>query len=194
MRAMPMRACRRLVTVMTRTTPTMQGRVLASIHCAGDAMRSATSHSPCALSAARVHAALAALGVHAVPLHAAAMQAHAVAQASLVREQSCVQVPKSRPDASQAHPAMGISQLAFSASGRYLASLNDNQKSAAWVWDVQTLSLSCVLAHERPVQQLVWHPVEDKLAICTGSRRCAGACYLHAVICPSGAGCVLMKV
>lgn len=67
---------------------------------------------------------------------------------------------------------MGVSQLAFAPSGRFLASVNENQRSAVWIWDVQTLSLTALLLHEKPVLSLAWDPLDDKLAICTGSRRC----------------------
>jgi WD40 repeat protein len=84
-----------------------------------------------------------------------------------------VQVPTIQPDLAKANPAMGVSQVTFSSSGRFLASLNESQSKAVWIWDVQALSLVWLLLHEKPVQALVWDPTHDKLAICTGSRRCA---------------------
>jgi hypothetical protein len=54
-----------------------------------------------------------------------------------------------------------------------LASLNESQSKAVWIWDMQELCLICILLHEKPVRQLVWNPMAEKLAICTGSQRCA---------------------
>ena len=84
----------------------------------------------------------------------------------------CLQIPKSKADPGKANPAVGISRADFSATGRYLVTFNECQSKAVWVWDVQALSLACVLLHESPVRHLAMDPVEDRLAICTGSRRC----------------------
>lgn len=86
-----------------------------------------------------------------------------------------MQIPKSKPDPSKADPAVGISKAQFSATGRYLVSFNASQSRAVWLWDVQALSLACVLLHERPVRHIALDPVEDRLAMCTGSRRCGAA-------------------
>ena len=83
-----------------------------------------------------------------------------------------MQLPAAKADVTKAQPAMGIAEVAFAASGRFLATRNESQQKAVWIWDVQALSLTCVLLHERPVQRFSWDPSQDKLAICTGSRRC----------------------
>jgi hypothetical protein len=83
------------------------------------------------------------------------------------------QVPMVMPPANKPNPAMGVRKLEMSATGRYMATVNDSQRTAVWLWDLHVLSLVCVLKHEQPVVSLAWDPVHDKLAICTASRRCA---------------------
>ena len=86
---------------------------------------------------------------------------------------SSVQVPAVMPASNKPNPAMGVRTLAMSSTGRYLATVNDSQRAAVWLWDLHVLSLVCVLKHEQPVVSLMWDPVRDKLALCTASRRCA---------------------
>lgn len=89
------------------------------------------------------------------------------------RTSTYFQVPVVMPPANKPNPAMGVRTLSMSATGRYLATVNDSQRAAVWLWDLHVLSLVCVLKHEQPVVSLMWDPVRNKLAICTASRRCA---------------------
>jgi WD40 repeat protein len=82
-----------------------------------------------------------------------------------------VQIPCKKLDPDKANPAIGVSVAQFSATGRYLASHNESQNKAVWIWDMQALCLICVLLHEKPVRQIAWDPMDEKLAICTSSRR-----------------------
>lgn len=84
-----------------------------------------------------------------------------------------VQIPAVKAEVTKEMQPMGIAEVAFAASGRYFATRNASQPKAVWIWDVQALALTCVLLHEKAVQCLFWDPSQDKLAICTGSRRCA---------------------
>jgi hypothetical protein len=84
-----------------------------------------------------------------------------------------LQIPVIMPPANKPNPAMGVRTLAMSATGRYLATINDTQRAAVWIWDLHVLSLVCVLKHEQPVVGVKWDPASDKLAICTASRRYA---------------------
>jgi len=57
-----------------------------------------------------------------------------------------------------------------------LATVNENQAHAVWLWDARLLGLACVLLHERPVHHVAWGAVTDRLAICTDAKRCEEPC------------------
>uniref|UniRef100_A0A672YH74 WD repeat containing, antisense to TP73 n=1 Tax=Sphaeramia orbicularis TaxID=375764 RepID=A0A672YH74_9TELE len=96
-----------------------------------------------------------------------------------------VQIPVVKPDPDRANPKIGISSLAFSADGRYLATKNDNMASVAWVWDMQKMNLVAVLEHTSAVKCFQWDPKHPRLALCTGNAKL----YLW-----SPAGCVSVQV
>jgi len=63
------------------------------------------------------------------------------------------------------NPKVGISIMAWSNCGRYLACKNDNQDTAIWIWDIYTLSLKTVLHHMNAVKRFLWDPQHLRLAI-----------------------------
>lgn len=67
-------------------------------------------------------------------------------------------------------PKVGISSMAFSPSGRYLATKSDAQASVVTVWDLATFSLTAALVHRQPVRSFAWGESE-RLAIATGDAR-----------------------
>ncbi|CAD7696703.1 unnamed protein product [Ostreobium quekettii] len=73
--------------------------------------------------------------------------------------------------------------MAWSPTGKYLMTRNDNMPTTAWVWNVETMDLMAVLVHKNPVQGADWDLRSETLAICCGSTRL----YLWS---PSGASVV----
>lgn len=73
---------------------------------------------------------------------------------------------KSPPD--RPNPKMGISLLAWSADGQYLATRSDDRPQSLWIWDITRLELTSVLIHSSPVKTVTWDP--------SGAPRCAIAC------------------
>ena len=67
-------------------------------------------------------------------------------------------------------PKVGISSMAFSPSGRYLATKSDAQASVLTVWDLGSFSLAVALVHRQPVRSFAWGESE-RLAIATGDSR-----------------------
>lgn len=84
-----------------------------------------------------------------------------------------LQVPTAQPQAAKANPAMGVRRMCASPTGRFLATVNEAQRCALWLWDLQDLALVCLLQHQQPVASFEWDPLHDKLAVCTSGRRCA---------------------
>lgn len=82
-----------------------------------------------------------------------------------------LQVPTVQPAKAIANPAMGVRRMRMSPSGRFLATVNDAQRCALWLWDLQDLALACLLQHQQPVAAFEWDPRHDKLAVCTSGRR-----------------------
>lgn len=83
-----------------------------------------------------------------------------------------LQVPTVQPPKNKANPAVGVRRMRMSPTGRFLATVNDAQRCALWLWDLQDLALVCLLQHEQPVADFAWDPRHDKLAVCTSGRRC----------------------
>jgi uncharacterized protein with WD repeat len=73
--------------------------------------------------------------------------------------------------------------LKWSASGKYLATRNDNMASTVWVWDCSKLELAAVLNQADEVVAFNWDTTTDRLAICSGTTRV----YVWS---PDGASCV----
>lgn len=90
-----------------------------------------------------------------------------------------MQVPTTQPPCNKPNPAVGVSRMRMSPTGRFLATLNDAQRCALWLWDLQDLALVCLLQHQQPVAAFEWEPRHDKLAVCTSGRRCAFAPHPH---------------
>lgn len=82
-----------------------------------------------------------------------------------------VRVPSIKPDSSKPNPRIGVSLIAFSSDNRYLATRNDNQPTAVWVWDISRLSLCSLLLHEHHVRCMAWDPAQTRLAIATGTNK-----------------------
>ena len=82
-----------------------------------------------------------------------------------------VQINTVKPDFDKPSPGLGVKTVAFSSTGSYLATLNDNMPNAVWVWDTRGMSAACVLLHERPVKHISWDPSSDRLGICTAAKR-----------------------
>lgn len=76
-----------------------------------------------------------------------------------------------KPDTDRANPEIGVGILAFSADNRYLASKNDNMPYSVWIWNIQKMKLFAVLEQSSAVRSFVWHPVQPRLAVCTGNSR-----------------------
>lgn len=98
-------------------------------------------------------------------------------------QETSVEVPTAQPQAAKANPAMGVRRMRASPTGRFLATVNEAQRCALWLWDLQDLALVCLLQHQQPVASFEWDPLHDKLAVCTSGRR------LH-LWTPDGASCV----
>ncbi|KAG7227022.1 hypothetical protein INR49_022369 [Caranx melampygus] len=96
-----------------------------------------------------------------------------------------VQIPVVKPDPDRANPKIGVSTLAFSSDGRFLATKNDNMASVVWVWDMQRMSLEAVLEQTSAVRFFQWDPRHLRLALCTANSKL----YLW-----SPAGCVSVQV
>lgn len=93
------------------------------------------------------------------------------------------EMPSRRAPADRANPKIGVGTVQWSASGRYLATVNENLPTAVWLWDAQHLQLTSLVQHRAPIRQLAWDPESERLLITTGS----GKVYLWT---PEGASCV----
>ena len=80
-------------------------------------------------------------------------------------------VPSIKPDPSKANPKLGVKNILFSSSNRYMATLNENMSTAVWIWDVTKISLVSILTHTSSVRDIQWDPMTDRLAICTNTGR-----------------------
>ncbi|XP_071745746.1 WD repeat-containing protein WRAP73-like [Lepeophtheirus salmonis] len=88
---------------------------------------------------------------------------------------------KVNPSSVQAsNKSLGIGDIKFSSSGRYLAAKNDACASALWVWDVQKLKLKGLIVLKRPgITSFEWEPHKPRLSI-------AGHNQTHYVWTPMG--------
>ena len=67
-------------------------------------------------------------------------------------------------------PPRGVSSMAFSPSGTYLASVDTMRSNVVWIWAMDTAPrLASILVHEQPVRQIIWHSSEPLLLINTVS-------------------------
>lgn len=92
-------------------------------------------------------------------------------------------VPSREPPLDRPNPRRGVGRLAWSPSGAFLATLNENQPTAVWIWDLGSLELAAVLLHVLPVTDMQWAPRQggSMLGIATAS----GQVYLWSPqVCP----------
>ncbi|KAM0786697.1 hypothetical protein ACM66B_002141 [Microbotryomycetes sp. NB124-2] len=95
-----------------------------------------------------------------------------------------------RPDVTKPNPKLGISQLAWSPSGCWLAALNQTYPTVVWIFSLLSSQthqfrphLHSVLVHTSPVCSFVWQPassavgqeeeeddVQESLAVASGER------------------------
>lgn len=87
----------------------------------------------------------------------------------LVPEENTVKLPemsvpvpstnlKGRAAIATGPPTCGVSQIAFSPDGRYLASTCDSTPSVVRIFDLTKLNIHCVLIHRQPVRDFQWNP------------------------------------
>lgn len=62
----------------------------------------------------------------------------------------------------------GLSRLAFSGSGRFLAARSETRRGVVFVWEVCAVRLAAVLILRREVRAVAWAPGEDRLAVVCG--------------------------
>lgn len=96
-----------------------------------------------------------------------------------------IPIPVVKPDLSKANPKLGIGNLGFSASSRYLYTRNDNMPFALWIWDIQGLRQTALLMQTSPIKYVEWSPTQSRLALCTGNNKI----YMW-----SPAGCLAVEV
>merc|ERR1712179_460996 len=77
-----------------------------------------------------------------------------------------VKLASVKPDPKKPNPRIGISEMKFSDSGRYLASRNDASSSAIFIWDVQKLKLKSLVVLKNPYAIFFeWEPHSPRLVI-----------------------------
>lgn len=93
-------------------------------------------------------------------------------------------IPTTRPPLDKPNPKLGVGVVTWSPDGSYLASVNDCQPCAVWVWDLAAMALAAVLVHASPIKDLQWAPQGTTLAMVSGSTKVylwspAGASIVH---------------
>ena len=83
-----------------------------------------------------------------------------------------LQIAPIKPDLDRANPRLGVSSIEFSASGRYLSTINDTMPNLLFIFDFKpTFHLAFVLIHMQPIRCVKWEPKRDHLALCTHNSR-----------------------
>lgn len=88
----------------------------------------------------------------------------------------CLSMPtiaiQKRPRAASKTPTTGISHVAFSSEGLYLASRSDEKRNVVFVWDVAQVRLASVLVLREDARSLAWSRTNGEdgpvLAVVTG--------------------------
>jgi WD40 repeat protein len=65
--------------------------------------------------------------------------------------------PTSQPSPSDTLKETGVSILAFSTNGQYIATRFDPTPTVVWIWNLRLATPAAVLVHHAPVKQLSWH-------------------------------------
>ncbi len=68
-------------------------------------------------------------------------------------------------------PPTAVSQISWSFDSKFMALRSDLSPNAVYVWDMQTVSIRCILVHLSPVKAMNWSPRTLHLTICTGQQR-----------------------
>lgn len=63
----------------------------------------------------------------------------------------------------------GINRIAWSRSGKFIASTTVTMKRTIFIWDLETLSLIHVFTFLTNVADFQWSPTDDNLAVCIGT-------------------------
>lgn len=68
---------------------------------------------------------------------------------------------------------LGVGLVAFSKSGRYIATRNDSSPGCVWIWSVEDLKLCALISHASPILTMEWDPAnsiaEERIAMTCNS-------------------------
>mmetsp|Transcript_15976 Transcript_15976/g.29209 ORF Transcript_15976/g.29209 Transcript_15976/m.29209 type:complete len:554 (-) Transcript_15976:128-1789(-) len=67
-------------------------------------------------------------------------------------------------------PRSGVSTLAWSFDGTFLATREEQKPCSVWIWKLEKEDPYCVLEFHNKVNALKWDPVRNRLAIATGEK------------------------
>ncbi|KAF5832905.1 hypothetical protein DUNSADRAFT_11055 [Dunaliella salina] len=95
-----------------------------------------------------------------------------------------VSIPTSQPPLDVPFPQLGVGQQIWSFDSQYLLTVNENQASTVWIWDMAAMELSSVLSHSSSIADAKWAPNSCTLAMVAGNGRIymwtpAGASIIH---------------
>jgi WD40 repeat protein len=72
--------------------------------------------------------------------------------------------------AESSHLPRGVSLMQFSSGGEFLATVDQNQPNAVWIWSLgASTRLESVLVHEHNVRHISWCPSAEELVITTNN-------------------------
>mmetsp|Transcript_25008 Transcript_25008/g.64551 ORF Transcript_25008/g.64551 Transcript_25008/m.64551 type:complete len:456 (+) Transcript_25008:2492-3859(+) len=95
-----------------------------------------------------------------------------------------VSIPTSQPPLDVPFPKLGVGQQHWSFDSQYLLTVNENQPSTVWIWDMAAMELSSVLSHSSSILEAKWAPNSCTLVMVAGNGRIymwtpAGASIIH---------------